>query len=284
MVYQTAIVVEGGAMRGIFSAGALDVLLERNLAHFDLAIGASAGACNLASFLSAQWQRNLRCYRNIMTRPDFFSFRRAFQNDHYMDLDWLWDRIQQEEPLDEQAIEAWGTPLISVVTCVRTGNAHYLTHRAPHIHDELKAGCALPLLYRGPVRVRDLLVVDGGLTDPIPVQEAYRLGARRIVVIRSRPAHVIKRKGVFDLVMVRILSRNYPAVGTAVRRNPQRYKKAVEFLYSPPFDAKIIHLAPSEPLRTKRITQDRQVLYQDYMLGRKTAEEHLEEIHTLLKR
>jgi predicted patatin/cPLA2 family phospholipase len=276
-----AIVVEGGAMRGVFAAGVLDVLLENGLDEPDLAIGASAGACNLASYLARQHGRNLRCYTNVMAQRRMFSVRRMLRGGHYMDLDWLWNELAMLEPLDEQTIAARRTTLVSVGTCVRTGMARYLTHRAPNIHDELKAGCALPLLYRGPVRVQEHAVVDGGIVDPIPVAEAYRRGARRIVVIRSRPAHVVKRPSPLDPV-VSLLLREHPPLALATRKVPLRYRQAVRFIHHPPADAKVLQLAPEQPLQTSRTSQDRGALRADYALGRATAERQLSTLRSLL--
>jgi predicted patatin/cPLA2 family phospholipase len=280
MTIRTAIVVEGGAMRGVFSAGVLDVLLELGLADFDLAIGTSAGACNLASFVARQHERNLRCYVNIMARPELFSLRRALRGGHYMDLDWLWDAFAAEDPLDEAAIAAARTQLVSVATCARTGQPTYLTARAPSIHTDLKAGCALPFLYRGPVHVAQDSLVDGGLVDPIPAQEAYRRGARRMLVIRSRPARVVKRSGPLTRPVSALLFRT-PALARASRETAERYQQAVSFVHAPPTDARIVEIAPDQPLRTQRTTQDPKRLRADYALGRQHAERHASEIRAL---
>src|SRR5512142_2104419 len=100
MSHRAAIVVEGGAMRGVFSAGVLDVFLEKDFDPFDLAIGVSAGACNLASHLARQHGRNKRCYFDLMTQREFFDRRRLFSRRSVLDLDWLWDMLADREPLD----------------------------------------------------------------------------------------------------------------------------------------------------------------------------------------
>lgn len=271
MTYQTAIVVEGGAMRGIFSAGVLDVLHEHDLRNFDLAIGTSAGACNLASFLAGQHERNLRCYTNIMARPELFSVRRMLRGGHYMDLDWLWQRFAEEEPLDQKAFLAQRTELLSVATCAVTGRALYLKPRATHLLEDLKAGCAVPLLYRGPVHVEEHSVVDGGVADPIPVEEAHRRGARRLLVIRSRPSHVTKSKGAMD-PLIRALLRRKPAVAQATRNMPIQYQRALSFMRSPPAGVEVLQLAPLTLLRTGRTTQDQSALRADYAEGRRLAQ------------
>ena len=253
-------------MRGIFTAGVLDRLHELGLTDFDLAIGTSAGACNLASFVAGQYGRNLRCYLNVMARREFFSLRRALRGGHYMDLDWLWDRFAAEEPLDEAAIERARTQLVSVATCIRTGEAVYMHARGPRIHDDLKAGCALPFLYRGPVALGDRRLVDGGLVDPIPVEEAYRRGARRILVVRTRPSHVVKRNNAFTRPVSRLLYRT-PALSRASLETALRYQQAVGWVQSPPGDATVLELAPEAPLKTKRTTQDKVCLQADYDLG-----------------
>jgi predicted patatin/cPLA2 family phospholipase len=198
-----------------------------------------------------------------------------------MDLDWLWDELSRREPLDEEAIARRRTTLISVGTCVHTGRARYLTHRPPHIHSELKAGCALPLLYRGPVKVREHALVDGGLVDPIPAAEAYRRGARRIVVIRSRPAAVVKQPSPLD-GMAAFLLRRHPQLASSTRKVASRYQKAVGFIQAPPPDLQILHLAPERPLRTTRTSRDHTALRDDYALGCATARRHLERLRALL--
>jgi predicted patatin/cPLA2 family phospholipase len=277
----TAIVVEGGAMRGIFSAGALDALLRLGLSDFDLAIGTSAGACNLASFVAGQHERNLRCYTNIMTRPQLFSLRRAVRGGHYMDLDWLWERFAAEDPLDEAAVAASRTQLVSVATCAQTARALYIEAAGPHIHNDLKAGCTLPILYRGPYQIGAELVVDGGLVDPIPVREAYRRGARRIVVIRSRPAHVVKKDSRADALTAALFWRT-PSIARAVRETARRYQEAVAFLQRPPEDVELIELAPETTLATTRTTQRVSTLREDYSRGQIAAERAAARIRALL--
>jgi predicted patatin/cPLA2 family phospholipase len=280
MTIQTAIVVEGGAMRGVFAAGVLDGLLELGIADFDLAIGTSAGACNLASFVARQHGRNLRCYLNIMARRQLFSVRRALRGGHYMDLDWLWDAFAAEDPLDEAAIAGARTQLVSVATCARTGEPVYLTARPPRIHQDLKAGCALPFLYRGPVSLEDKHVVDGGLVDPIPAQEAYRRGARRMIVIRSRPSTVVKKNSALTRPVAAMMFRT-PALARASLLTAERYQQAVAFVHAPPSDAQVVELAPATPLQTKRTTQDVTRLRADYTLGRELAHRSHEQLRTL---
>lgn len=267
-------------MRGIFTAGVLDRLLELELTRFDFAIGTSAGACNLASFVARQHGRNLRCYLNVMSRPEFFSLRRAFRGGHYMDLDWLWERFMIEEPLDEAAVTRSTTQLISVATCVRSGSAVYTHASGPRLQLDLKGGCALPFLYRGPVRLGERDVVDGGLVDPIPALEAYRRGARRIVVVRTRPATMVKQNHALTRPLSALLLRN-PAIARASIQTAARYQEAVAWLKAPPADATVVELAPDVRLKTKRTTQRISSLAADYDVGRAIASRHAARLQNL---
>lgn len=262
-------------MRGVFAAGALDVFLENNFHPFDLAIGVSAGACNLASHLGGQHGRNRRCYFELMTRREFLDMRRFFGGHSAMDLDWLWDELARLEPLDVDAIARNPTEFVVVVTCRRTGAPLYLQPGPAEMPDALKCSSALPILYRRVLEIRGRPVVDGGVADPIPVEEAYRRGARRILVLRSRPASHVKSTGLSTRCMAWMLRRE-PAFADAVRATADRYCRAVSFMTSPPGDCEIVQVAPPVPLMTRRTTKEIRALQHDYDLGRALGAEAIE--------
>jgi len=269
---RSAIVVEGGAMRGIFSVGVLDVFLERRFEPFDLAIGASAGACNLASHVARQDGRNRRAYFDLMTRREFIDVRRAVIGRSAVDLDWLWDELARREPLDVDAIGRSPVELIVVATSARSGEPVYLRPTPAEMFDALKGSCALPALYRGQVTLGGEPLIDGGVSDPIPVEEAYRRGARRIVVVRSRPAAYVKQNG-WSTRVAAALARSRPAVGAAMLQTADRYQRAVALLHSPPLDCHVVQVAPTTPLHTSRTTRALRALEHDYRHGREQGEE-----------
>ena len=230
---RAALVVEGGAMRGIFSVGVLDVFMEREILALRFVIGASAGACNLASHVAGQEGRNRRAYFDLMTRREFIDVRRAVLGRSAVDLDWLWDTLAEREPLDVGGGgRAAKTELVIVATSARTGQPVYLPPRAHDLFDVLKGSCALPGLYRGQVSVGGEPLIDGGVSDPIPVEEAYRRGARRIVVVRSRPATFVKKNG-WSSRLSAALVRGTPAVTRAMIGTAERYQRAVAMAISP---------------------------------------------------
>ncbi|MEZ4402380.1 MAG: patatin family protein [Kofleriaceae bacterium] len=261
-----AIVVEGGAMRGIFAAGVLDVFLEADFAPFDLAIGASAGACNLSSHLARQHGRNRRCFFTRMQRREFVDAGRFLRGGHWLDIDYLWEASEREDPLDAAAIVAGPTKLVVAATCVTTGRPTYFEPDAATMSDVLRASSAVPVLFRRFVEVDGEPFTDGGLSAPIPVEEAYRRGARRILVIRSRPDG-FPGPSRLECALAAAMLRSHPELVQAFWRYRPIYARATAFLARPPADCQIVHVAPAG-LRTSRVTRDLDVLHADYQRGR----------------
>lgn len=261
-------------MRGIFAAGVLDVFLERDFAPFDFAIGSSAGACNLASHLAGQHGRNRRCYLTQMRRAEFVDLRRFLRGGHWLDIDYLWDAFDREDPLDVAAATASRTKLIVAATVVETGAATFLEPRADDLNEVLRASSAVPVLFRRFVELAGERYTDGGVAAPIPVEEAYRRGARRIVVIRSRPASFPGPSRV-ECAFAAAMLRAHPALARAFLRYRAIYARASAFVRHPPADCRIVHVAP-DALRTTRTTRDAAILEADYHQGRQTAARAIE--------
>lgn len=280
---RVALVVEGGAMRGIFSAGVLDVFLEERFRPFDLALGVSVGASNVLSYLAGQHGRARRCLIGPMSRPEFIDPWRLLRGGHWLDLDWLWEAITRDDPLDCAAAAGSGIEYVLVATCARTGLPRYLSPSSHEMLDALKASCALPVLYRGTVRVDGNAMVDGGISDPLPVREAYLRGARTIVVVRSRAADFVKRDRLVNHVGAWTM-RRIPGVALACRGAARAYREAIAFLRSPPSDCAIVHVAPASALATRRTSRDRTALDRDYALGRALGRDAIAQCERISRR
>lgn len=273
---KTALVVEGGAMRSIYAAGVLDTLLEQQYDPFDFYIGVSGGALNLSSFVAGQQRRNYRIITRIAARPEFIDFVRLVRGGSVMDLDWLWESITEHEPLDlESAVaKVEQTPLFLCCTRLSDGEPLYLKPDHQTWFDMAKGSCAIPLFYRQPVFIQNERVMDGAIADPIPVREAYERGARHIVVVRTNPPHFRKKDGL-DRVVMEASMRKYEGLRDCVRQLSQRHNDALDFIDNPPEDCRVMQIAPTRHLLTKRTTQDQFSLEADYHLGRANAFEFL---------
>ncbi len=277
---RTALVVEGGAMRSIYPAGVLDVFLEAGYDPFDHCYGVSAGALNLTSYLAGKHGRNYRILTELALRPEFISIRRAIRRDgNVMDLDWLWNAMMQHEPLDGQRVlpDTVQRRLSVCSTRVRDGATFFFQPDNETWPVLARATCALPLFYRRPVHFAGEQWLDGAVSDPLPVEQAYREGARRIVVIRTRPADYRKRASIGHNLIGATL-RKHESLRQVVGEVPDRYNRSVQFVLQPPQDVHTAQIAPSRPLRTGRTSRNRLCLESDYRLGRHDAIRYLEQI------
>ncbi len=268
----TALVVEGGALRGVFSTGVMDGFLEAQFNPFDFYFGVSSGASNLAAYLAQMIGRNSRIYIDYSLRPEFISFTRFFRGGSLIDLDWLWNITIREIRLDLQTIYAKKKPFIVVLTDVQTGEAIYKITSARDLEHVLKASSAMPLFYRDYPTVDGCRATDGGVADAMPVGEAIRRGARRIMVIRSRRRDYVKRQGLFDFFM-RWCVRPYPMLQQAMAKRVRHYNESVALIRKPPDGVSIVEVCPPENFRVSRLSQNRLILQEGYQQGRSLAAE-----------
>jgi len=268
----SALVVEGGAMRGVFSTGLLDAFLEKDFNPFDCFIGVSAGAGNLAAYLAEMPGRNLRICTDYSLRPEFIDAARFLRGGHLMDLDWMWRTTIAEIRLDLARIYAKGKPFVVCLTDVLAGKAVYRETDAGNLEQALKASSALPFLYRDFPIVDGRPMADGGLTDGIPAGEAVRRGARRIMVIRSRPKNYRKREGFLQFA-VRWKMRQWPLLNAAMAQRVWRYNDAVALIRRPPPGVSIVEICPPENFRPSRLSRNPDALFEGYRQGRDMAEE-----------
>lgn len=266
----SALIVEGGALRGVFSTGVLDGFLEAGFNPFDAYFGVSSGASNLAAYLAEMKGRNARIYMDYSLRPEFISPARFLRGGHLLDLDWLWEITIREIRLDLARIYDRGKPFVVVMTQVKTGGAHYKITGADDLEDSLKASSALPVFYRGYPMIDGLSMTDGGVADALPIEEAIRRGARRIMVIRSRHRSYVKRAGFPDRILYGFVRRE-PRLRQAMASRVLRYNEAVRLLRVPPPGISIVEICPPDHFRVSRLSKNLRTLKEGYEQGRSLA-------------
>ncbi|WP_120512210.1 patatin-like phospholipase family protein [Photobacterium salinisoli] len=261
-----ALVVEGGAMRGIFAAGVLDGFLEQHYRPFDFCIGVSAGSTNLAAWLANQHGRNYTVITDYSCRPEFISLRKFVRGGHWLDLDWLWEITINEIRLDLDAFDAQPIPLYVVTTQVSTGEAVYTKATAANLEQLLKASCSVPVAYRDYPLLNGDAMTDGGVADSIPVIQAYQMGAREITVILSRPLGYRKKPSKTGWFLRRMLA-DTPELARVMMKRADNYNNAIAFIENPPEDCRIHVIAPPAEFDVGRITTDKKRLDTGYQMG-----------------
>lgn len=267
---KSALVVEGGAMRGIFSTGVLDAFLQHGFTPFDLYIGVSAGSTNLASFLAGMEGRNYKIYTDYSLRKEFINWYRFLKGGHLMDLDWLWDITIREMRLDLSKIVNGNGRYVVGLTSAQSGEAEFMTPNISNLEDMLKASSSIPILYRNQTMVNGNMYVDGGLAEPIPVKEAYHRGASNIMVLRSRQ-HSYHMEAKAPSILYRYFLKDYPELYRAAINRPAKYAESIEFMRNPPTGVNIIEVNPPESFTTSRLTKSKETLDNDYHSGREAA-------------
>jgi len=264
------LIVEGGAMRGVFAAGVLDAFLETDYDPFNEYYGVSAGSTTLTAFLSRQYKRSYKIITDYSCRPEFINKKRGFLGGNLMDLDWLWEITLQELPLNSEELNKRVENFSIVTTKSETGEACYQKTDVSNIPQLIKASSALPFAYRGGVDFQGVNMVDGGVADPIPVEKAYEQGAREITVILSRPEGYTKKTSPLSPLMNRILNPT-AALSQAMQKRVERYNRSLEFIKNPPADCQITALYPPEDFPVSRMTVDKEKLDIGYAMGHKTG-------------
>jgi len=267
MAAKTALVIEGGAMRGIFSAGIMDQFLEDGFNPFDMVIGVSAGSINAAAYLADHKGRNFEVYTHYSLHPDYISLNNFLQGRHYIDLDWLWDVTEKDLPINTDLLFEKNIDFEIGFTKNKSGEALFLNPTAKNLSHYLKASCTIPLFYRNFLEVEGQLVSDGGVAAPIPVERAFEKGATRIMVLRSRPKSYRMNNG-FEFQIANLVFSKHKGLLKAIKNRYQVYNRSIDFIHNPPQGVEIIEICPPDDFKTSRFTQDYQTLLDDYNIGK----------------
>ncbi|ELA6647006.1 MULTISPECIES: patatin-like phospholipase family protein [unclassified Vibrio] len=267
-----ALIVEGGAMRGVFSCGILDHFLASEFSPFDSFWGVSAGASNLTAYLAKMPGRNLKIYLDYSLRKEFISPSQLLRGGDMMDLDWMWNVTLEELGIDKSALKADSRPFFLGVTRQDNGQAEYHLPDVDDLAETMKASSALPVLYRNGVSLNGIQYVDGGVSDALPVAEAIKRGAQKIMVLRSQPASYQKPRGRFSALTKRMLKET-PGLIEPMLTREVRYNQTLALINNPPPGIEIIQVCPPETFKLKRLSRSPAPLRHAYELGIEAGKE-----------
>ncbi|KOF23846.1 patatin-like phospholipase family protein [Vibrio alginolyticus] len=267
-----ALIVEGGAMRGVFSCGILDHFLASEFSPFDSFWGVSAGASNLAAYLAKMPGRNLKIYLDYSLRKEFISPSQLLRGGDMMNLDWMWNVTLEELGIDKSALKADSRPFFLGVTGQDNGQAEYHLPDVDDLAETMKASSALPVLYRNGVSLNGIQYVDGGVSDALPVAEAIKRGAKKIMVLRSQPASYQKPRGRFS-ALTRKMLKETPGLIEPMLTREVRYNQTLALINNPPPGIEIIQVCPPETFKLKRLSRSPAPLRHAYELGIEAGKE-----------
>ena len=267
------IVLEGGAMRGLFTAGVLDVLMERGV-KFDGAIGVSAGACFGCNYKSGQIGRVIRYNKRFANDPRYCSWTSLFKTGDLFNADFCYRELPMElDVFDAAAYESNPMAFNVVATDCSTGKAVYkrLDKADETAFRWIQASASMPLVSR-PVEIDGGNYLDGGLSDGIPLRYFESIGYDRNLVITTRP-HGYRKFPKKRMCVLKPMLRRFPAIYHALKTRYVWYNETLEYIDRRVADGAAVLIAPGEPLPISRVCHDPDTMQRVYDIGRKAAEE-----------
>lgn len=279
---KTGIVLEGGAMRGIYTAGVLDVLMDHDL-YFDGIMGVSAGAIHGCSYASHQKGRSIRYYLNYRGDKRFMGPWNMLHGGEIVNAEFCYHTIPEKlDPYDYEAFERYQTPFYAVCTNVETGEAEYLqiTDMRKEV-DLLRASASMPFVSKI-VEFEGKKLLDGGCSDSIPVRAMQRLGYAKNVVVLTRDDNYVKKpsKG----AMNKIGYHKYPQFVETLNRRYKDYNDSVQDIREMEKEGQVFVIRPSVELDIGRMETNLSKIQLVYYIGRKDAEARLEALKTWLEK
>ena len=266
---KTGLVLEGGGMRGIYTAGVLDVFMENGIT-FDGVIGVSAGAIHGCSFVSGQKGRSIRYYMKYCRNWQFMSFRSLLLTGNIAGEKFCYHTLPEKlDPYDYEAFKKSPTKFYVGCSNVETGKPEYIriTDMKNQI-DVIRASASLPYVSRL-VKTEGMKLLDGGCTDSIPLMKFREMGFTKNVVILTRPKGYQKEPE--QLAMAKIRYRKYPAFVEALSHRHERYNESLRQIEELEKMGEIFVLRPDEPLKIGRLERSPEKLQQVYDIGRRDA-------------
>lgn len=263
---RSSLVLEGGGMRGVFTCGVLDALMDRGI-RFPYTVGVSAGACNGLSYMSGQRGRAKYSNIDLLEKHHYIGFKHLLLKGNIMDFDLLFDEFPNSIiPYDyETYARAEGRFEMVTTDCI-TGKACYYEEKndPKRIIDIVKASSSLPYVCpKAEVDGRKML--DGGIGDSIPVERARKLGYDRSVVVLTRNRGY--RKPDKPSFVPPFFYCRYPALRKAIRMRNMMYNKQIYLVEELESKGELVVIRPERPIEVGRIERDTKKLLALYNEG-----------------
>jgi predicted patatin/cPLA2 family phospholipase len=249
------LILEGGGMRGIYTAGVLDFLIEKNI-EVDIVIGVSAGSCHACSYLSKQYKRAFNATVDYLDDKNYLSFNNLIKTGSIFGMDFMFNTIPNELNIyDYDTFNKSKTKFIAVSTNCETGKPEYfeLTDLKKEII-YIQASCSIPM-FANIVEVDNYKLVDGGVSDSIPIQYALNQGYKKNIVVLTRDSTYLKSKNKFTSVIKRKYKK-YPKLITAIENRHLNYNKSLEIVNNLSQSGNALVIRPNSPVKVSQVEKN----------------------------
>lgn len=275
------LVLEGGGMRGLYTAGVLDILMDHSFRP-DTICATSAGATFGINLPSGQRGRVLRYNLQLAGDPRYISFRSLLRTGNVVNTDFAYRVLPDElDKFDYQAYSESGTDFFACVTNTRSGKPEYLkVSDAKTQIDSIRASAALPFLSRKVV-IDGEQYLDGGITDNIPLDKCIAEGCDRIVVVLTRPKRFIMSEDMY--LLSKLLYPRDKNLQQAFRHRSERYNERLKQIERLEAEGRIFVIRPSETIAVSRLEKNPSKIQAAYDLGYRDAQALWPSLESYLK-
>jgi len=285
MPQSTALLLEGGSLRGLYTAGALDTLMEREI-YFPAVAGVSAGALNAVNYVAHQPGRSASINLRYRKDPRYFGPMAAFHGGSLFGLNFMLKDLSQSIPFDYDTFYHGSQRMVAVATCVQTGKpAHFEKGKTDFdFFESVRASASLPLV-SVPVRLGKFSYLDGGCSCPIPLHWAQTEGFEKTVIITTRQKGFRKTPPSQRMINLYddFYGRNALFMATLLTQEV-RYNALMEEIDALEEAGKIFVLRPADPVDISRFEKDTDKLLNLYNRGRREMREQLDALEAYLQK
>lgn len=284
-MYSIGLVLEGGGMRGLYTAGVLEFFLEKGM-EFGYIIGVSAGACNAASYISKQKGRNKIVNTKFINDVRFVSFRNLILKGSLFGMDFIFDEIpNQLIPFDYETF--YKSPVDFKVTATDCNTGRPVYFNKTNFDQQLtvlRASSSLPLV-SPMVRYAGYSLLDGGIADPLPINRAIDDGCKKVIVVLTRNNGYKKEPVNFlEQLLYKIKYRNYPQLIKALMKKHIIYHKAMDYIEYLEQKGQAVVIRPTRTLTVGRYEKNADKLLELHRQGYEDASDTYEKIKILSMR
>ncbi len=281
MENKTALVLEGGAMRGLYTAGVLDVFMENNI-KADIIYGVSAGALFGLNYKSRQIGRALRYNLKYAHEKNYMGLYSLFTTGNIMNKDFCFNKLVYElDKLDFDTYKNTPVDFYAVVTNLQTGGPEYIKiDDAQKDMEYFRASGSMPFVSK-PVEINGNYYLDGAISDAVPFKKALEDNYEKIIVVLTRPSGYRKKK---SNLPYKLFYGEFPNFVKTAKNSYQKYNDTMDLIEKYESENKIIVLRPSRLIKMKRVEKDKTKLQGIYDLGVSDCTEKLDKIKDYIRR
>ena len=262
------LIIQGGGFRTGFSAGVLDAFIAMNYNPFDSYVVVSGGAIAVSYYLGGQYGKCINAMCMLAEDKEFMSYYRMFGQDGVMNVDYFKKVAEELVPFDlnKALTELKEKELTVVMTNKKSGLAEYFNPDKETWLDSIIASCTLPFVTKGAHQFNGKEFMDGGWSDPLPIQWAVENDGTDITIIRTSPADLKVQQSWTDYIG-KYAFRTNEKLQACFENNHRKYNESIDFINADPKKVKITQISPDSPLMAGTYSNSVDVINKDYRYG-----------------